>query len=259
MGQSNDLFEELLKNGPTPGAFRRVLERMKDEGHDREVVRACVRGLEQDPDDIRLRRLLAHCYRDMGFSSLEETEISLAAEKIEKLIPIYKDQAQLFAKQGRTAEALSALRKYMAHYPGDEEALELLDGLEKTGPEPEAEAVPASQEAMPQTAEPERIFPEMATHTLAEIYVTHGQYQAAVETYEELLRQYPEDHKARERLRELKGGMDQEALTPESASGGSAGREKMISVLEGWLAGIQEFNRAPERTQVPPDSLEEQM
>ncbi|MFZ0448281.1 MAG: hypothetical protein WAL98_03485 [Desulfatiglandaceae bacterium] len=247
MGRSNDLFKDILENGPSLGTHRRFLERMKDDGHTREVARACVRGLEQDPDDIPLRRLLAHCYKDMGFLSLAETEISLATEKIDKLVSIYKDQAQLFAKQGRAEEASIVLKKYMAHSPGDEEALELLDCLEKSGGEARLDTVPASEEAVPPTPEPEEIFPEMATHTLAEIYVTQGQYQMATETYKELLTQNPEDQKARERLDELEAGMDLEELMPEPVSAEKIGKEKMISVLEGWLAGIQEFNRTTQQ------------
>jgi tetratricopeptide (TPR) repeat protein len=241
MGRSNDLLEDILENGPSLRMYRRVLEQMKADGHTREVVGACVRGLEQDPDDMLLRRLLAQCYKDMGFFSLYENEMFLVTENIEKLISIFKEQARLFAQQGRAEEASGALKKYLAHYPGDDEALELLDGLEKTGRDAQEDAVSASHEAMLPETEPERIFPEMATHTLAEIYVTQGQHQAAMETYQELLARDPEDQKARERLQELEGGMDLEELMPEPVSGESLGKEKMISVLEGWLAGIRTY------------------
>ncbi len=239
MGRSNDLFKDILKNGPSPRTYRRLLEQMKDDGHTREVTRACVSGLEQDPDDMPLRRLLAHCYKDMGFLSLYENEICLVTEKIDKLISIFKEQAKIFATQGRVEEASSALKKYMAHCPGDHEALEMLDGLEKPGRDAQVDTVPASHEAIPQETEPGKIFPEMATRTLAEIYVTQGQQQAAIETYRELLARDPGDQKARERLQELEGGMDLEELMWEPVSEERVGKERMISVLERWLAEIR--------------------
>ena len=234
----------MVINGPSMKMQRDLLEQMKDEGHAGQVARACVRGLEQDPDDIPLRRLLADCYKELGFLSLAESEKSIVVEKIEGFISVYKDQARSFSEQGRTEEAFALLEKYLAHRPGDEEAAELFNGLTKVEEEPPSEVVPETHVTSPPSSEPDEIFPEMATHTLAEIYVAQGQHEAAMETYRQLLAQNPEDQKASTRLQELETGMVMEQMTPEPLSVEKDGRERMINVLEGWLAGIQQRNRA---------------
>jgi len=233
MERSNDLCRKILDHGPSPSTLLFILERMKKEGRVNEAVRECIKALRQYPDDIRLRWLLSECYLDLGFFSLAEKEIALAAKDIEKLVPIFEFQAELFERQRRYGDAYAALQKYVAHVSGDTEVIERLERLK------EKKEVPPSQGPTS-----DEIVPGIATHTLAEIYESQGQLQAAIQTYKQLIAQDPEDLRAKEHLQQLEARTDMGEEILEHPTERHVGREKMIGVLEGWLARIQEINSA---------------
>ena len=230
MEKANDLYSEILADGPSPSTLLIICRNMKEEGRVNQAVRACTKGLLLYPDDIRIRWLLSECYLEMGFFSLAEKEIAVVAEQVERLAPVFKVQADLFERQGRREEASIALDKYLAHFSGDTEAMERLRSLK-----PEQKISPTEVPSL------EEIVPEIATHTLAEIYESQGQLQAAVETYKKLMEQDPGDLRARERLQKLETeirGEEEIVLPPERRQNGT---ERMIGVLEGWLTKIQEM------------------
>jgi len=78
---------------------------------------------------------------------------------------------------------------------------------------------------------------EIATKTLAEIYLKQGDLQKAYEIYKILSEKDPSDPEIRNRLNEL----DQKLTTsPPSAQPFPRSREEKIRFLEKWLAHIQE-------------------
>ncbi|RLF54415.1 MAG: hypothetical protein DRN37_10270, partial [Thermoplasmata archaeon] len=82
--------------------------------------------------------------------------------------------------------------------------------------------------------------PEIATHTLAEIYENQGQLTAAVETYRKLVEQDPGDLRAKERLEKLEAELRGEDIIPVPPGRTEDGTERLIGILEGWLTRIQE-------------------
>lgn len=226
----NDLYGTILAHGPSPGTLLIVLQRVKEEGRVNEALRECIKGLRLYPDDVRIRRLLAECYRELGFFSLAEKEVALTVGNIEELVPVFKMQADLFERQGRHKEACAALEKYLAHFSGDTEAIARLHALK------EKEKIPSSR-----APSSEEIVSEIATHTLAEIYESQGQVWAAIETYKKLIEQNPEDLRAHERLKYLEHeihGPDETVKPPKKKHDGA---QRMIGILEGWLTSIQEM------------------
>ena len=88
-------------------------------------------------------------------------------------------------------------------------------------------------------------FAELATPELAEIYYKQGQIDEALETYELVIQQNPDDETSIQRLAELKA-LDVEGKG-QQISDDTIIREKkkkMIAVLEEWLARIQELSHA---------------
>lgn len=244
MRRSDNLYSEILDQGPSLATLHLILEKMREERRFSEVVRACNKGLSHHPDDIRLRWMLAECYLEMGFFSLAETEINLAARTLDGLVPLLKFQADIFERQGRVKEALAVARKYVAHCPADAEAVELLGRLVKAEEQYASESGYTSPDLTSSLPTPEEIVPEIATHTLAEIYESQGQIQAALQTYRELIAHNPEDRRARERLEKLSVGINPGDEAQLHSLEKLDRREKMIGVLEGWLCRLQEINRA---------------
>lgn len=245
METSDDLWSQILAGGASPGTLFFVLSKLKKEGRLKKVIQECLKALDFYPYDIHIRRLLAEAYFEEGLISRAETELEKATTLIADLITAYKLQAEIYKREGRREEAFEAIKLYLAHRPGDQEALRLIETLKHAEETPIAEPRPDIEEV---TAPVEEVIdedlPEIATPTLAEIYFNQGQIEEAIDTYEKVLEQNPQNKRSRQRLEELKARMKADTDTGDKKSGRVWQKnKKMIAILEAWLANIQEMSK----------------
>ena len=81
---------------------------------------------------------------------------------------------------------------------------------------------------------------EIATPTLAEVYVNQGQINAAITIYERILSRHPDDEPSRQRLEALKSEMNVEKPDKsEEVDGEREKKKKLLTILEAWLANIR--------------------
>ena len=197
-----------------------------------------------------VNEFLAARRRYMVVPNQGEAELTRVVADIERWVSVYKIQGRLYAGQGRAKEALEALNRYLAHHPQDLEAIDLRDSLRppeekeiEEGPPMVERAVPADEEPLPE--EEEEVFSALATPTLAEIYYNQGQIQEAIRAYEKVVSDNPEDRLSMARLAELKASGPEEDLAPDMVPvPNTAKKERMISILEAWLAKVQKLNHA---------------
>lgn len=243
MEKSDDLLDQILTHGPSESTLTLILTRMKQEGRSSEVIQECLKALGRYPDDIRLRILLAESYLEMGFVGQAEAELEKATSMIDDLISAYKLLAKLYIRQKRPEKAAEALKRYLAHQPQDQEALDLWEQVRPVQEE-EVEDLPGPPEDQDQAEEGDRdFFEELATPTLAEIYYDQGQIHEAISTYEKVLLENPDDKASMQRLSELKALINEEEgpMLAEKAKV-RLKKEKMITILERWRARAQDLN-----------------
>jgi tetratricopeptide (TPR) repeat protein len=149
MENPNDIFGLILGSGPSQNTIFLVLRKIKEEGRFGEVINECLKALGFYPNDIRLRTLLAETYLEMGFISQAERELDRITLDISNLISAYKLQADIYTRQKRYEEASGALKRYLAHNPDDQEALDLLAKIKPVEEEPLPEAPEIQEEAGP--------------------------------------------------------------------------------------------------------------
>lgn len=243
MGESNELFKQILSSGPSQSTLFLLLSEMKKQGQTDDVIRECQKALNVYPDDYRLRHLLAECYMVAGLMDQSEKELEKVAFHIEHLISVYKYQAENYARQGRFREASEALNKYLSHQPHDREALNIQDRIKlEQQPLPQA---PETMKVGPEKDEDTEFFTELATPTLAEIYYNQGLIQEAINTYRSILSANPEDKEAARRIEELTALIDEKKDAPVKNDNIIRERKlKLLGILEGWLARIQESSHA---------------
>jgi tetratricopeptide (TPR) repeat protein len=250
----DDLFNQILANGPSPGTILLVLSKLKEEGQLRRVIQECHSALDVYPRDIHLRQLLSEAYLETGQILLAEKELDNITSQIDDLITSYRLQAKIYAKQKREEEAIKALKIYLAHKSEDQEALQLLEALQPVEEipvelTPLIEEVPGPvEEVAEEIAEPptEEDLSEIATPTLAEIYFDQGQLKEAVTTYEKIVAENPDNDRFRQRLDELKAMIPAEIEEEDKEESRVKHRkEKMLTILEAWLANIREKSEAP--------------
>lgn len=243
MQSSNDFYNQILSHGPSQETYLLILGQMKREGRWRDVMQQCLKALNIFPHDIRIRHLLAQSYLEVGFMGKAQEELEKILSELGDIASVYKLQAKLFLRQQRSREAYETLNRYMVINPHDQEAVPLLEQIRSIiGKETPTEGRPSTEEIRAEEEGEEKSPPpELATPTLAEIYYRQGQLSEAVSTYEKVLNEHPEDRASMERLAELRAiTVDHPVVPLKPKPDIRARREKMITVLEGWLAKIQE-------------------
>jgi tetratricopeptide (TPR) repeat protein len=99
------------------------------------------------------------------------------------------------------------------------------------------------EDLAPPEDESEGALVDFASPTIAELYYSQGQIDAAIHTYERVLGSNPEDQESLRRLKELKGMFaESPSDAGEKAEVAFPGRkERMITILERWLPKIMEI------------------
>jgi tetratricopeptide (TPR) repeat protein len=242
MEMSDDLYREILSGSPSQATLFLILSRMKREGLLARVINECTKALEAYPDDLRLRKLRAEVCYEAGRVPEAEEDIRTVITKINELARSYRLLADLCIAQGKTDEAVEALKHYLIHWPDDSESCTLLESL---APVKEAlPEIPQPHEEPAVNSVVEEEPPDMATATLAEVYFSQGKTQEAVEVYEKVVERNPDDPSARARMDELKNILEQGRAQERKREVMIMQKKKMASILDTWLTGIREQSKA---------------
>jgi len=220
MENSDDLYSNILTDGPSPSTLFLILSRMKKTGQLKEVIQECLRALSIYPNDIYIRRLLAETYFEDGQLSQAESELDKVIARFNDLISCYSLKARIFLQQGRESEALAALKLYLSHRPDDQTALNLYNQLQTT-------LTPFKEK---------KGMPDIDSVNIAENHLDQGRIEEAIETYKRIIAQNPDNITFRERFDEIKGIMDRMVRDRR--------KEKIISILESWLSTLREGSKA---------------
>jgi len=218
MNTLNGIYDEIVDKIATPKARIILLEILKKEGKPEKVIQACLKALESFPDDISIRKLLAETYFEQKSIKLAKIELEKISKQINELSSVYKLHAELFKEENMVEEAINSLKLYLAHHSNDQDAVRLLYEL----------STPTKEEVS--------ILP---TSTLAEIYYKQGQLEEAIKIYTQVVRDFPDDEKYKNRLEELKAIM--KTKEPERSHEAIL-KEKnltLLGILERWLSNIE--------------------
>lgn len=256
MTERDDIYNRILSEGPSSETFFLVLSRMREEGSLKRVIQECIRATGMYPSDLRLRYLLAEACLEAGFFTRAEAELEQVTSRINDLCTAFRLQADLYRRQKRWKEAVEAMQKYLAIRPEDAEASRIMQELaspEETivteVPPPLPAGIPVEfierEERAPEALEAEA-FPDLATPTLAEVYVEQGLLQDAIAVYEKVVSRDPEAQAPRHRLEELKAMVPSVPLPPREEEAGQEEEKnrRMISILESWRARMREMSQS---------------
>lgn len=213
----DEIYDEILNKPVTPRASLLLINGLKQEGKREMVVKACQKALEFFPDDINIRRVLAETYVEQGSIELAQKELTILCEQIDELSSLLKLQAEVYIKEDKTKEAIECLELYLAHHRSDKEAAQVLSEL-SSPPKKEPSILPTS--------------------TLAEIYYKQGELEAAIRTYEQTVKAFPDDEKAKRRLDELRKIREAEGPAKAKEEGLRERKLNLIKVLERWLTNM---------------------
>jgi len=232
------LYDEILKNGPSQTTLHLVLTQIKNEGRINEVIKWCMAFIKVYPKDAYLRMLLGESYLAAGLIGQAETEFVKTISLLDGLLPAYARLAEIYAKQKRFSEAEGEAKNFLAHHPKDPEMRELLQEIQ-------ASTVKAEERDHQWPVLPDddaESLVAFATPTIAELYFSQGQLDAAVEIYGRVVAEHPDDSASAARLLELKkelsAGLDDAEKDSDNLQ---TEKEKLLAILEKWLPKVGEI------------------
>ena len=251
------LLREILDRGPSSETLCLVLAELKSLGHTRKVIQECIRAIQNHPEDLALRLILAETYFEEGLLSQAEAEIETATSQMDRHASAYWLQTLIYHAQKRNDEALRSLKTYLALRPQDERALDLLremgtealqaqeEIIELAVAEAEKPPAFAMEEETSEFGFEDEVLSEIATPTLAEVYVHQGQIQEAIRIYERVVAQNPEDQASLKRILELNAMRAVASPPAEEAKKiprAKQKKQKTLAILESWLANIRKMS-----------------
>jgi tetratricopeptide (TPR) repeat protein len=183
-----ELYRQIMSRDPSSQAFVYLAEALWERKMYEEAIETCTNGLRLHPHDLRARVVLGLSYLGTGELDRAETVLLKAKEMLEINTITYQALAELYDQKGNTEQAGRYRQLFKAIHPTDVAQVE-------SGPaEPEIETSPE---------EAEQEEEEVATITMAEVYVEQGHLDKAMEVYRRILQNSPETEEIADRLAEL--------------------------------------------------------
>jgi tetratricopeptide (TPR) repeat protein len=243
-----NLSEKLAQN-PTSRLFAPLADAYRKAGRVSEAIEICQRGLRHHPDYVSGQMVLARCYHDNGELELAAGffhqvlrsdpqnlvglralgEISEQRDDFDSAAAWYRKALEIDPtnlEMQERLETLSASRAGAAArefgFGEEREPAEELSPLrdEEPGAGPEGR-VPGEEVAA--AAGPEAAEDEIATVTLAEIYVEQGLHDRALGIYRRILAEDPRNALIREKAERLARAIAGELERVDSEAGSSLG------------------------------------
>ena len=242
MAATDDLYNQILADGPSPGTLYRLLLRMKEEGLAKRVIREAVKALRIYPSDLYIRKLLAETYFEVGRVAQAQSELEKLLEQLDTFVSVYKLQAEILQNQKMEEEVAKNLKLYLAHRPDDQEAIETLQALDLADESIVAEPKPSFEEPPPEMEIVLEGKKRVATPTLGEVFFNQGLIYEAINVYEKVVEQNPDNDRVKTRLEELKSALTGEYVPVDQGLKSKKGKkEKLLAVLEAWRSSIREM------------------
>jgi tetratricopeptide (TPR) repeat protein len=221
-----ELYQQMISKDPSSQAFIYLAESLWERKMYAEAIETCSNGLRLHPHDLRARVILGLSYLGAGELDRAETELLKAKEILEINTAIYQALAELYEQKGDSEQAGRYRQLFETIHPSEPVEVEIQPAEEAT--ESVAEGVAEKD-------------PEVATETMAELYVQQGDLEKAVEVYRKLIEAAPEAADAESKLAEL-----QKQIRETQAA------HSLLSILESWQSNLQE--RAATETTSPPSA-----
>jgi tetratricopeptide (TPR) repeat protein len=220
-----------LARNPASRIFAPLAEAYRRAGRIEEAIATCQAGLRHHPHFLSGQLVLARCWHDRG-------ELDLASAGFREVLRGEPGNAvalralgEIARERGDREEAAGWFRQALEADPGDEELRARLESLAPApGAAPQAAAVPSPAA-------------EIATVTLAEVYLEQGLHERALSVYRRVLAADPANAGVQDRVRRLEllladergafAGMDAAAGVEEAGGGGGAGLPAGAGVADG--------------------------
>lgn len=219
----DDLFEK-YRRSPDSYVFVPLADAVRKMGRQSEALEICEKGLAQHPGYASGHVVKGKCLYDLGRDREAIEAFDAVLRMDENNLVALKYLGMIEARAGRFDTARSLFNHILRLDPENREIKRVLSEViekaegssprsaqEDTGARP-TEGEPAGSE--PETSE------ELATITLADIFLSQGYEEKALRIYQELLARQPDNDVVKQKLAALKAGASADLAETESGDSG---------------------------------------
>jgi tetratricopeptide (TPR) repeat protein len=157
--------------------------------------------LKQHPMDADANIVCCHAFMRMGKIERVEEVLGNVEDTILQLSRIYSFMGDICLESGLTQEAMRFYRKFNAINPESIHAKKISDKLRSLTSTTDKPSNGMAEELYDHIGD---VAPDFYTVTLAELYIRQGYIQMAADVLNEILKMDSENHRAAERLNDVK-------------------------------------------------------
>jgi tetratricopeptide (TPR) repeat protein len=214
-----------LARNPGSRIFAPLAEAYRRAGRTEEAIATCQAGLRHHPHFLSGQLVLARCWHDRGELDLASAGFREVLRGDAGNVVALRALGEIARERGDREEAAGWFRQALEADPGDEELRARLESL-APAPGGPPRAAPAPVPAA-----------EIATVTLAEVYLEQGLHERALTVYRRVLAADPNNAAVQDRVRRLEFLLaDERGSAGPSVAAGAPG-EAVAAATDGEPAG----------------------
>ena len=204
-------LKKKLEENPDSLAFAPLADAYRKQGNLAEALQVCRKGLEKHPNNTSGRVVLGRVYREQGKADAAVSEFKKVLELDPENLMAHSFLGSVYLEKGDHQAAIEEYQKILTLNPDDEETQTALkQAIENAAGEAKG-AKPAKKEPPPAAVKKAPPKESTATLTIAELYLKQGHFDKAIEIYQELLANDPQNLMLRQKMSEIVERQQKEA------------------------------------------------
>jgi tetratricopeptide (TPR) repeat protein len=197
----NELKKKLDEN-PDSLVFAALADAYRKKGRLDEALNVCKKGLEKNPSYTSARVVLGRIYREQGKVEEGASEFKKVLELDQDNLMAHSMLGSILMEKNDYQTAIEEYQKILSLNPDDEETQShLKQAIEKAAGETKPSKL--FKKDLPPAEKKDPRKESTATLTLAELYFKQGHYDRAIEVYQELLANDPQNLMLRQKMSEV--------------------------------------------------------
>ncbi len=195
-------LKKKLEENPDSLVFAPLADAYRKQGGLEEAVKICKKGLEKHPNYTSARVVLGRIYQEQKKIEQAASEFKKVLETDPENLMAHSLLGSIFVGQGDCQSAIEEYQKILTLNPDDEETQEALkQAIEKAAEEQKPSREPKKELLAAEKRNPSK--ESTASLTIAELYLKQGHFDKAIEVFQELLANDPQNLLLRQKLTEV--------------------------------------------------------
>jgi tetratricopeptide (TPR) repeat protein len=205
----NELKKKLEENPDSP-VFVPLADAYRKQGNLQEALNVCKKGLEKNPANTNARVVLGRVYKEQGKIEDAAAELKKVLEVDPENLMAHSSLGAIYMEKNDYQAAIEEYQEILTLNPDDEETqTSLKKAIERAAGEQKAAKSPKKEPGVGIEKKPP-VKESTATLTIAELYLKQGHFDKAIEIYQELLADDPQNLMFRQKLAEAVDRQHQE-------------------------------------------------